>query len=191
MALVGIFNSYRYRDVLGRAGLDKARRFSLGARLPAQRLQPPRPAIAGGAPTPLPRARLRRFTAALPERIPQSAVRAEVQQIRSITRGEHARVQMALVRRGVRALRAAGVAVIVVEAPLHPEAGALYDTSIRTEFLDFAASLVNDYGVRFIPLEESGPFADSEFRDLTHVRGKGTVKLTRTILAAVRDVLDL
>ena len=49
-----------------------------------------------------------------------NGLRLDAQRLRSITRGDHAEIQMTLVRRAVQRLRAAGAGVIIVEGPLSP-----------------------------------------------------------------------
>ena len=68
------------------------------------------------------------------------SVRGSLNQVLDITRGDHSRVHQALLREAVERLSNAGVKVLIAEAPLHPAAAELYDTSLRTEFLDFAQS---------------------------------------------------
>jgi len=190
LTVAGLLNGYRYRDVLGRAGLDRLRRFELDVRLPG-RPAPESDAVLAGAPStllsPAEVDRLLGQVAALP----RLRSVAEANQIHSITRGEHARVQMGLLRRAVRILRAAGTQVVVVEGPLHPAATALYDTSIRSDFLAFARSLAAEEGVCFVPLEATEPFGPGDFWDLTHVHPAGAQRITQAALAAVRGVLRL
>ena len=79
----------------------------------------------------------------------------------------------------------------IAEAPLHPIAARLYDTTIRGEFLDFARELAGAHAVRFLPIESSGPYEAADFVDLTHLSAKtgGSAKLTRAIVSAVRELL--
>jgi hypothetical protein len=186
LALVGLLNSYRYRDVLGRAGVDEVRRFPFDARFvkPLPVAGPLADGLSAEPQTPLTDEQLNLVSSQLRSRFGRS-LDAEIAQVRSITRGEHATVQRALIRRSVDRLTAAGIAVIVVEAPLHPAAARLYDVSIRDDFLHFARSLAGDARVTFVPLEESGPFTEADFFDVTHLAGAGTDRMTAAIVHAV------
>ncbi len=109
--------------------------------------------------------------------------------VAEITPGEHAELKRAFITRTVELLRAAGVEVIVVEGPLHPDAAELYDVRLREDFLAFMQRLTHEHGVRFTPLEELPHFEAKDFKDLLHVAPSGTLKLTGAILRALRPAL--
>jgi hypothetical protein len=180
----GLLNSYRYRSVLGRAGGNSLRRFAVPDAPPEPPITSTPVVIPAGRPKRLSRAEHQRLARVIQKRFGRS-LGVERAQARSITRGPHAEAQMALLRRGVARLRAHGVAVIVVELPLHSMATPYYDTSIRQDFLDFVGTLVAEHGVRFVALEDSGPFVDGDFLDLTHMGPAGAAKLTAATLAAI------
>jgi hypothetical protein len=180
-------NSYRYRDVLQRAFADKWRRFELGDPFPRPtRVSHPNQ-VEGGTPTPLSGADQKNLFSRLGQLFP-GGYRSTFDQIRSVTRGPHADFQRGLVRRAVARLHAAGVAIVIVETPVHPLSVTLYDTSIRDDFVGFASQLVSEFGVVFVALEDSEPYVGEDFGDLVHLE-RGAPKLTRTIETAVAEVL--
>jgi len=192
MAMVGLLESYRYRDVLSVAGAARLRRFPLDARFPAAPAAPRPDALAGVAPRPLDEPALRAATDALVASLPAVApgvVLSEIQQLRGVTRGPHARVRVALVERALRRLRAADVDVLVVEGPVHPRATLFYEPSIRDEFVAAMERLAGDGLCRFVPLEALPPFGEEHFRDLTHLTNAGGARFTRPVMAALGELL--
>lgn len=188
-----LLDSYRFRAVLHSAFADDLRRFELDDRFPGGGVPGNRTVlVAGGERRPLRRGEGARIRTRIGQTFPHlsaAAVRIVFGQVHSITRGPHAEVQAGLVRRAVRRLSEAGVEVVIAEAPVHPLATEVYDSTIRTEFLALASSLEEDYGIGFIPIESSGPFSPEEFRDLTHLDHSGAGKLTAAIATAVHEVL--
>lgn len=120
-------------------------------------------------------------------------VRIEVEQLLSFTPGDQVRIQQELLRRAIARLRAAGVRVALVELPNFPGASGLYDPNgrIRADFLAFAATLVEDHQVVFLPLEEGNTYDREDFNDLVHLTGAGREKMTRSILDAIARALDV
>jgi hypothetical protein len=96
---------------------------------------------------------------------------------------------MGLLRRSVEILRAEGAEVIVIEPPLYPGVEALYDASIRDDFLAFARELAMDEGVYFVPLEAGPEYGKEDFGDLTHLDMGGASKFTRLVISLLREVL--
>jgi len=192
LTMARILNGYRYRGVLHRAFVDELRRFPLDERFPVDRVPAIPPFVVDdGKPTPLTRDELRDLAARLAEALPHARNRgmAGFGNVRQITRGDHARIQRGLIRRAVQRLRAAGKVVIIIEAPLHPVAAELYDTTIREDFLSFAFRVVEDFGVHFVPLDSVDPFRAEEFSDLTHL-GTGRTRFSRMIVDAVAKATD-
>ena len=192
LAASSLLQSYRYREILGEAGLLEARRFEfddrLGAAKPADR-DPFRPVALWGASRKAPPPPARRTTVDLfPPEIDAWRATMQAGTIAEVTRGPHADVQQFLLRRAVERLRAAGVAVLIVETPMHPATRDLYDPSIRDDFAAFAAALAERDGVTFLPIEAMPHFAESDFYDLVHVSWHGSGKLTRAVLDALRAV---
>ncbi len=184
-----LLNSYRYRQVLDRAFAGRLRRAGFERSAPSDRLM-----VKGGTRKPLSRDRKEQLISQLVARFPNrdpALVKYSFHRIYNITRGEHCAIQQGLVRRTVRGLTQAGVEVVIVEAPLHPLAAEIYDLTIRDEYLDFAATLEQDFGAHVVPLESSGPFEAEDFSDPVHVRPSGAVKLTRATLRAVYQALEL
>ncbi len=160
--------SYRFREVFAAAGLDAWRRFPAARGEPRGTSRPPF-LLEGGQPLPVSYPREReRLRAQFPD-VPERQLDSELNQCRSITRGPHAEVQSALLLSTVRALRAAGTRVLLVEGPVSPLAESYYDLSIRDDFRALVGELLHDEGVDFLPLEETGPFPADRFRDLTHL----------------------
>lgn len=182
--------AYRHRPALGGAGLDRLRRFPTedGGRL--------RPASRRGhlskflsAPLRPPPAAVARLVAAFPD-VERDVLDQIVRYVAAAGPGPQADVQLALFEGAVENLADAGVKVVIVETPLHPAAYALYDRSaLRAVFLDLVGALARRPGVRFVPLEASGPWGPGDMRDVTHVDERGARKLTRAALAEVRDLL--
>jgi hypothetical protein len=106
--------------------------------------------------------------------------------IQEITRGTHADVQQALLRRNVEVLRRGGVEVVIAEGALHPAAADLYDPRLRAEFRRFGRSLARDLGAHFVSGAAMAPFAESDFYDLVHLNRAGSAKLTRAMVRALR-----
>ena len=188
LTLTAFLNSYRYRDVLGRAFLDDARRFDL-SRFQGGGTRGPRAAITGDPPLEVSDETVEDVLESVQFVTGDRFWRPMIGGIRSITRGPHAQVQMGLLARGAEIVHAAGVPLIIVEGPLYPRSAQFYDTTIREEFLEFVHSLVRRFGVRFVSLEDSGPFGEEDFGDFTHLNGPGALKLTRAMRMAVRRAL--
>jgi arylsulfatase A-like enzyme len=110
LTLASLANGYRHRRVLGRAGLDAARRFPLEKRLK----QPAPPSLPGLGPEELrsvPEADLKALETAIDAHLaPRGALLAklEIAYLASLARGEDARIHRNLLRRAVRKLRDAG-----------------------------------------------------------------------------------
>ncbi|MFT7463475.1 MAG: hypothetical protein ACI9EF_001819 [Pseudohongiellaceae bacterium] len=116
--------------------------------------------------------------------------RAELTQLLSISRGEHALLQQALLRLAVQRLSAAGITVIVMELPLHPLAEQFFDTTLRDDSLAFFAELARAFDATIITKEMSGPFTKDDFADLTHLGNSGAEKLSRSLGRVVLDELS-
>jgi hypothetical protein len=182
---------YRYRPDVRLTGLDTWGRFRLDPeRIPDThpREDPFRPVALWGAErhAVAPAALRSTFDLFPPLSDPWNA-RIQSGIVQEITRGPHVEVQMALLRRAVEKLREAGIEVVILEGVMHPAARDLYDTSIRGEFLVFARELARDTGAHFVSTREMPLFAESDFYDLVHTNHRGAVKLTRSMLRAVRE----
>jgi hypothetical protein len=194
VGLDSLLLALRYRVVLGGAGLDELRRFPLVARLRARRGARTMPALVldDGEAVAVPAGRweeIRNDVVSRESGRSRRTANEQMEWVGAIKRGEHARVQMALLERAVALLTREGAAVIIVEPPLDPLTADLYDVSIRGEFLAFAARMRERHGAHFVPLEQSGPFPGEEFADLVHLDREGARKLTRATLVAVRSAL--
>ena len=190
IALGQILNTYHYRGVMRELGFGRFRSFPHEGRLKSgpetERSATFLAAEKIGFTTP----ELKRIVAELDSRFPGrgSIVRkAQFGIVRSITRGEHAEINLALLRRTIEALREEGIAVVIVEPPIHPGAGVLYDTSIRGDFLDFARGLAREEGVRFVPLEAGPGYVEEDFGDLTHLEKSGVIKFTGVITEVILE----
>lgn len=183
--LVEALHSYRYRDVLGHTILNRFRRFRVDDERFPKGKKPRAGSLNIGATTgkdyrAAQNATYRRLLPQLPE--DSVRFRAQVRQIYNIRPGTHVEIQQRQLRRAVEALSRGGVMVLVVEAPLHPLAVEIYDTSLRQEFLDFARALETLPGVTFLPLELHEPFTAEDFMDLTHLNRDGAARFTAPIL---------
>ena len=190
-AAVALLRGYRFRGILGSAGLDALREFPLDERLqrPRDRLEW---LLAPGERIAIPAALRRRVGAEIDRHLaPESrfAARVEMHQLHSLGTDDSAPLQEELVARSVARLRAAGARVVIVEVPLFPGAAPLYDPALREAFARFAARLAEAEGVDFVPLESGPAFERADFRDLTHLASPGAEKLTRRALRAVERAL--
>jgi len=190
LALACALHSYRYRRVLGLAGLDRLREFPGARRLGTPPLPPD--LYDPGELSPAVREARERLLAEASERLaPGARVAAMVQvdQLSSLAPGDDARISMALTRRSVELLRGAGVRVVWIEPPLYPGAQALYDEAVRSEFRAFLGSLHRDDGVVFVPRERGPHYEAADFSDLTHLGRSGARKLTRQVYEVLRATL--
>lgn len=193
-----LLRSYRYRRVLDVAGFDQFRSFEFGSdsAKDEQRLKPRKraePRARLGAPPrgDLPPERFRAIRDDIVARFPRSIPRAEFNQLRVLGRGEHVAVQMGLLEASFRSWRESGIEVVIVEGPLNPLAAALYDPSLRGEFVEFALRMERELGVRFVPLDAADPYTVDDFKDLTHVGRSGWIRLSRSIASALREAIGI
>jgi hypothetical protein len=185
-----VLNSYRFRDLLGRTGLNETREFALEDRLSSRGFALMRGPAALGQPrkqalSPAEREQL------LQKLSPELRKRARRQfaWFSETRRGEHARVQMALVRRTVERLRGAGVEVFIVECPLHPLAAEIEEPGSREEFSALATALAAETGAHFLPLEAMPPYLSTDFNDLLHLGPTGADRLTNAVVSILRETL--
>ena len=199
-----LINSYRYRQVLDRAFASRLRKFATGPHLAATREGDARVAnalvprlpfmiVADGVRKPLGRRQRQRLLdeaiALFPATRP-SVVTDSFKRIHWMTRGDHATLQQEFIRYTVRRLSAGGAEVILAEAPLHPLSRRIYDTTIRQDFLRFAAALEKDFGVHLLAREDFGAFASGDFTDLVHLGPSGGRRMTRELLSAIEQTFD-
>ncbi len=193
IALDGIFDTYHYRRVLGRAGLDELRTFDHDRRLKRMR-RPERSSVYhDGERKEIAREDLTRIVEEFDARFPGRGSiigRSQFGLLRSVTPGRHSDIHLALSEQSIEVLRAGGVEVVLVEPPIYPGARALYDSSLRGQFLNFAERLVRDHGVHFVPLDDQPEYGDEDFVDLTHMGRSGVLKFTEAVLEALPDGLD-
>jgi hypothetical protein len=189
LTLEALLDSFRYRRILGAAGADALRKFDLGSKKGVM----DRGHIAmilGPGPLEQPsRETVHEIIERLGDGDRRRGGRIFMKSsllVSPITRGEHARVQMALLREAITTLRRADITVIVVETPLSPLASALYDAGTRQDFLAFMTSVQHDHDIRFVPLDPARPYLESEFGDLVHLTPAGARRLTRTVNRALR-----
>jgi hypothetical protein len=180
-----MLNLYRFRDILGRSGANGAREFPLDLRLEGKRkvrLRGP-PALGRASPSRLPERIEQALLSPLPERqrswVHQLAWFAEVQP------GEHAEIQMRLLRDSIHLLLEARVSVLILECPVHSIGQLLEGRGTHDEFMAFARGLSEQAGVWFFPLSspEAPIFGLDDYDDLFHLNIAGGEKFTRSILA--------
>jgi hypothetical protein len=184
-------NGYRLRESLALAGLDRLRHFELDGRLQGLGARPnlrSRPAL--GEPVLDLDLETKRMVA--------REIRPELHRflkqanwIAETRLGEHARVQLGLLRRLVDELVEAGVWVVIVETPLHPIAESLQQAGTREEFLRVARELDRREEVHFVPIPANRPFGRRAFHDLLHVNGLGALRLTDVSVRAVVQMSKL
>ncbi|MBW2273960.1 MAG: hypothetical protein JRG96_11865 [Deltaproteobacteria bacterium] len=190
IAASSALGSYRFRDVLGRTGLNRTREFALDDRLdsrgfalmrgPAALGEPREKALGAEEREEL----LERLSPRLRSRAPR-----QFGWFTETRRGEHARVQMALVRRIVERLRDADVEVFIVECPLHPLAADIEERGTRAEFAALASDLASETGAHFLRLEAMPPFEANDFNDLLHLGPSGSEKLTAAVISTLHEHL--
>ncbi|GJM21868.1 MAG: hypothetical protein DHS20C15_17830 [Planctomycetota bacterium] len=191
LTLASALNAYRYRALWASAGLVSWRRF-LPAHLDRRRDQLSAPFLMTGEP-PLP-VNILETRKQLGEVFPlvgASLLRAQLVQLRGITLGPHADLQLELTRRSVEALLAAGSQVLLVEGPIYPPAVTLFAEEPRAQFRRFARELKALPGVEMIWLSESGPFRAPVFGDLTHLDTPGSKQLAVSVRKRLASMLDL
>lgn len=191
LSLASGLNAYRYRAIWSAAGLVTWRRF-LPAHLDRKRDQLSAPVLmAGERPLSL---NIRETQLQLAEIFPQASgalLRAQLKQLRGISLGPHAELQMELTRRSVEALLAAGSRVLIVEGPLYPPADVFFAEEPREEFRRFARELEALPGVEVVWLSESGPFRAPVFGDLTHLDEPGARQLAASVHPRLAELLGL
>jgi hypothetical protein len=178
--LGNVVRSYRHRDLLGEAGLDRLRRFpgtTVPSALPA--LDPVQAGVLAeledvGTDVPADRERTRKL-------------HEQILSLSGLRAGPHSAANLDFLRRSVEILREAGSDVVIIELPVHPAAQRLYDPRLRGEFLTLTTELEDNFAVRVIRLEDQDTFDASDFVDLTHVGAGGTEMTTHTILSTMLD----
>ncbi len=191
VALASVVDLYRYREVFHVAGVEDYRMFSHPAAPRGQGVLKIPYLLEGNAPLDMNMdEELQQLELVYPH-LSLRARKAGMTQCQSITRGPHATVQMFLLRKAVVRARSKGVRVLLVEGPLAPATKGFYDNSIRTDFLELAQELSQEEGVLFLALEESGPFPQEIFADLTHLNREGAQQMSAAVGRRVANLLEL
>jgi hypothetical protein len=189
LALAGSFSAYANREVLEGFGTSRFRVFGGYGRLVLAAKLREDPSPLGLVVEPrhaLDPRRLQQIEAEFEARGYRNR-EVEMERLRAIRRGEHVEVQMRLLTSAVRALRRAGLRVVIVEAPLPPVAAEFYDLDTRDEFEAFARNLARQDGVSFVPLAER--YFEEDFLDYAHMGPSGRVKAARAFEAAIGAAL--
>lgn len=184
IALAGWFDSYHFRGVLNQAGLAAFRRFPGREGLKSNNKFGP----AADAPSFEDDQALVELVTELEAEFPgpvSIARRPQFRSLRSISTGDHAQANLALVRRTIEILTEVGTRVVIVEPPLYPRARALYDERAREEFLQFAQQAATDELVSFVPLSSDEAFGSLDFKDLTHLNRAGGRRFARSVTHAI------
>jgi len=184
--------TYRYRSSFEDARLESLVTFSLDERL-GTRLDSPRKeiefAITGGKRNFVSKRWRKKMNASFPVKT-RRFFGPSVDLLSHIALGPHTSLNQLMLLRTVELLRQNDVEVIVVEAPVHPAAGEIYDSDLRAAFLEFAGDLETRYGLHFVSLEAMPSFGAKEFIDMVHLDKVGARKLTQAIERAVVAALD-
>jgi hypothetical protein len=122
-----------------------------------------------------------------PPGMDQFKARLEAGTLQEITPGRHALVQQRLLRRTVERLRAAGIAVVIVQGVMHPASQDYYPPALRAESEAFLRALAAETGAVLVPAGALEPLAESDFYDVIHVNRQGAGKMTRGIVAGLRE----
>ncbi|MFT5695897.1 MAG: hypothetical protein ACI9QQ_001876 [Myxococcota bacterium] len=184
IAFSGWFDTYHFRGVLNQAGLGAFRRFpgrdglqsnnTFGSATEASSLEGDQALVD--------------LVAELDAQFPgpvSIASRPQFRSLRSISTGDHARANLALLSRTIEILTEVGTRVVIIEPPLYPRARALYDERAREEFLRFAEEAATHELVSFVPLSSSRKFGPLGFKDLTHLNGAGGRPFARIVTNAI------
>ncbi len=102
--------------------------------------------------------------------------------VRNLSDGDNAVIKTALVRAAIQHVAESDVPVAIVELPIYALGRRLYDPRLRREFHRVVGSMVDQYGLRFVPLEEQPTYEDGDFIDMTHTNHKGGLKLLRVFI---------
>ncbi len=192
IALGDLINSYHYRALVGRMGVSNLHRFKREPRLKVRDHPERSLSFLAGERKEISFEELSAIVAEFDARFPGrgSIIRkAQFGLLRSITPGQHAEINLALMRSIVDKLRKAGVSVVLVEPPIYPDARSLYADAAREEFLVFASELERDHDVTFVALEEGPVYVPADFADLTHLERSGAEKFSEVVAAAIRQAL--
>jgi hypothetical protein len=195
LAASTVLQTYRFRTAFERAGLTELSTPPLDERLRPVRAFPRifgEIALYDATPTPLSAPAREALLRAFGDQGNPKDVDISIEFVAEIQPGRHAVFQRAMLRRAAELLRRDGVEVIVLEGPLHPLAAKLYDAKgLGRRFRAFARELEEELGVHVVTLDEMPPFAPTDFKDLIHLQGAGTLKLTRAAVDAVVSALGL
>ncbi len=181
------FRTYRFRELLGLAGVHDLRRFPREgyderAKGVGLLTGPDSIAFWDGEELPVSEERLEAIAREFQGPLAPTVRTLQIPMVREITAGTHAPIQSHLIRRGVERLQEAGIEVVIVETPLHPATRELYDSGLRAEFLELANGLDEMPGVTFLSLDEVGPFGAEDFGDVLHLGRSGQERISRAIL---------
>jgi len=190
LAASRLLESYRYRRVLARTRIRHLRDFRTPPRLAGRQLKDFLTAVEhtpitywDGERQAVPRKTRQMILGHFGDR-PRQGDRG-LSFVAETQLGDHARVNMSLLEHALSRLQAQGVAVAILEGPIHPAAPLSYHPQARQEFRGFARRLAREYGIAFIPLEAMPEFPDEEFVDLLHLAEPGVRKLTRAITQGI------
>ncbi len=100
-------------------------------------------------------------------------------------------LQQTFARDTIQRFTRAGSRVVILELPVYPAARRLYDPKMRVSFLDFAAQMERDFGVRLIPLEQQPDYRGYDFADFMHVGKRGAYRATPFIEKIILEELAI
>lgn len=189
MGLATLLDGYRFRRQMGSARLDDYRRFPklLREGRPAYTEAPV--AVHGDPPLELNVAEaMKTFKRELPD-APLIIIRRQVEQSNSVTTGAHAELQQALLERALMRLVEAGSDVLIVEAPIHPEAVALYAPAAREQARAWARGLAEHEQVHWLPVETFDPLPDDCWADLSHLSRPASERMSNVAAKHIKRIL--
>lgn len=103
--------------------------------------------------------------------------------------GAQLELQQSFVRDTIQRFTHAGSRVVILELPVYPAARRLYDPKMRGSFLNFAAQMERDFGVRLIPLEQQPGYPAYDFADFMHVGKRAAYRATPFIEKVILEEL--
>ena len=189
LGLASQFEAYRFRKVVGAAGLTKLRVFETPAKKRSETMRATGALLSGVSAVKYNRQEMLARTKALFPEVSERTLLTQAVQINTVCRGDHQVAQEHLIRRACEELREMGSDVLILEGPLHPLAEELCDLRTREDFRDFVGELERDFGAHSMMLEDSAAFTPDQFSDPTHLGGSGIKPYTASVAKALSAAL--
>jgi hypothetical protein len=109
---------------------------------------------------------------------------------REISVNEYTPLNQYLFERFVQRLRSEGVDLLVLESPMHPQIGRIYDMELYEPFRTFLSQQAQNYNFHFLAKSQLPEFDQADFVDFSHLNRQGRAKMTQYLLAVIEPYLD-